>query len=107
MHAVVDYVIDGIEEEIRDTVEHMIHAIENDPNNNTNLSKSSSMQSSMNAHSNVDKFEKLKDILTKLSNSNRYTNNIRALRILLIIVLSCGELPKILSYTRRSGNNLG
>ena len=82
----VDYVIDGLEEEIRDRVEEIIHQTDQN-NNQTKVSEPA-----------VDKFKRLKDILKKMAKSKRYTSNIRLLRILLISVLSLGNEKYFLKF---------
>lgn len=79
---VLDYIIDGVEEEIRDIIGSMI---DKNNNENNNFNRTSKMQC---------KYKMLKALLVKLSNSSIYTSNVRTLRMILASILLGGKREK-------------
>ena len=74
----MDYIIDGVEEEIRDIVGSMI---ERNNNENNNFNRTPKMQC---------KYKMLKALLQTVSKSTNYLSNIRNLRIILASILIAG-----------------
>jgi len=73
----LDYVIDGLEEEIRDSIEQMVNI--EDENNNEWSNKQQKMEG---------KYDKLKKVLRNLSQSSRFSNNVKCLRLLFLVIMS-------------------
>ena len=78
----MDYIIDGVEEEIRDIVGSMI---DKNNNENNNFNRTAKMQC---------KYKMLKALLQKVSKSTDYLSNIRNLRIILTLILVAGLWKK-------------